>query len=368
MKDRVTESWWSQMLATAIDGEHEGESLREFSLVWTRWARWRRQHPDTEVLSRDTGYVRDDDDGPSGSPVPVDGYYHPESAAIFQPLRNDDRAERQAGVIGAWTPDGTAAVGKDTLLREGLLRVEFGGEEVVAVADEREETEFVYATDGAGVSHDGEDVLATVRHIHPINSRDSACVPSTYCVSRGRVSTRACRSMHDVVAGTGAAVRRSLGRRDGRAGRGVPTRLPHRGRSPLGERGRRTVGTRHLGPAHAGARTMGAALVGADRQNCRGTGTLSVLAADRLVGLALGALVSLNGAVALVSYRAPVACGIERSVGILAAVPALLSGATYCAPALLFVVGVSASATLLVASLLLVGRSVWLRGNARGGD
>jgi hypothetical protein len=85
----------------------------------------------------------------------------------------------------------------------------------------------------------------------------------------------------------------------------------------------------------------------------------------------LGALVGLNGAVALVSYRAPVACGVEQSAGLLAAVPALLSGAACCGPAFLLLVGVQASATLLgvvgaavpasvallVVSLLLVGRS-----------
>jgi hypothetical protein len=92
-----------------------------------------------------------------------------------------------------------------------------------------------------------------------------------------------------------------------------------------------------------------------------------------VVGVALGVLVGLNGAVALVSYRAPVACGIERSTGLLAAVPALLSGAACCGPAFLLVVGIQASATvlgvvgvavplsaaLLVVSLFVVGRSAF---------
>jgi hypothetical protein len=90
-----------------------------------------------------------------------------------------------------------------------------------------------------------------------------------------------------------------------------------------------------------------------------------------VVAVVLGLLVGLNGAVALVSYRAPVACGVERSAGLVAAVPALLSGMACCGPAFLIVVGISASATLLgvvgaavplsavllIVSLLLVGRS-----------
>jgi hypothetical protein len=91
-----------------------------------------------------------------------------------------------------------------------------------------------------------------------------------------------------------------------------------------------------------------------------------------LVAAVLGALVAANGAVALVAYRAPSACGVEGSAGLLAAVPALVSGATCCGPALFLLVGLQASATLLgvvgvatpasvvllLVSLLLVGRSV----------
>jgi hypothetical protein len=163
MYDRATDSWWSQMLGTSIRGEHAGKSLREFHVVWTRWGQWRRAHPDTEVLSRNTGFARDYERDPYGSYTPVDGYYHPESAAMFQPLSNDDRAARKAVVLGARTPDGVAAFDEGALLRAGLLRGEVGGEDVVAVADATYDTGFVYEADGsdvtrgdAGVVVDGE--------------------------------------------------------------------------------------------------------------------------------------------------------------------------------------------------------------------
>jgi len=64
------------------------------------------------------------------------------------------------------------------------------------------------------------------------------------------------------------------------------------------------------------------------------------------IGLALGfaALVGANLAVAVVVWRSPAACGVEQSAGLLASVPALLTGATCCGPAVLFVVGVGAGA------------------------
>jgi hypothetical protein len=159
MYDRASESWWSQMLGRAIDGERAGSSLREFHVVWTRWGRWRRAHPDTEVLSRDTGYARDYDSDPYGSYTPVGGYYHPESAPTFQPLANDGRAARKAVVLGARTPDGVAAFHEEALLQAGVLRGELGGTDVVAVADDTYEAGFVYATDGSDVRRSGSGVV-----------------------------------------------------------------------------------------------------------------------------------------------------------------------------------------------------------------
>ncbi len=67
MYDRDTGSLWPQISATAIAGEREGETLDEVELFWTTWERWRSLHPETEVLSTDTGHVRDYGRDPYGS-------------------------------------------------------------------------------------------------------------------------------------------------------------------------------------------------------------------------------------------------------------------------------------------------------------
>ena len=91
-----------------------------------------------------------------------------------------------------------------------------------------------------------------------------------------------------------------------------------------------------------------------------------------LVAVVLAGLVGANLALTYLGLRQPRACGLEASTGVLAGVPALLSGAACCGPTILLVVGVQASATLvsgfqllvplavamLVGSLLLVGRQV----------
>ncbi len=57
--DRSTQSLWSQILAQAVAGALKGERLAPLALTHTTWADWRARHPDTLVLSEDTGFARD---------------------------------------------------------------------------------------------------------------------------------------------------------------------------------------------------------------------------------------------------------------------------------------------------------------------
>ncbi|MUW13661.1 hypothetical protein GJ633_02555 [Halorubrum sp. CBA1125] len=93
---------------------------------------------------------------------------------------------------------------------------------------------------------------------------------------------------------------------------------------------------------------------------------------NALLAIALAALVGANLALTYLGLVQPRACGLEGSTGVIAGIPALLSGAACCGPTILLVIGVQASATIvtgfqlmvpvafamLVGSLLLVGRKV----------
>jgi hypothetical protein len=94
---------------------------------------------------------------------------------------------------------------------------------------------------------------------------------------------------------------------------------------------------------------------------------------NTLIGGAVAALVGLNLAVSYLAWRQPAACGIgQSSSGLLAGIPALLSGTACCGPVVVIAVGIQASSALLTAfqfllpaavlmligSLLLVGRKV----------
>lgn len=75
--DRQTESLWPQISGQAISGLLKGKELQNISLAHTTWVDWRKRHPDTLVLSRDTGYERDYTRDPYAGYTTSDGLYFP---------------------------------------------------------------------------------------------------------------------------------------------------------------------------------------------------------------------------------------------------------------------------------------------------
>jgi hypothetical protein len=91
MYDRDTESLWSQVKAAAVTGPLLGSRLDVLRARMMRLDDWRREHPGTTVLSRDTGHRRNYGQNPyatyAGSeelmfPVPLDRRYHPKMPTL----------------------------------------------------------------------------------------------------------------------------------------------------------------------------------------------------------------------------------------------------------------------------------------------
>jgi hypothetical protein len=57
--DRETESLWSQILSQSVAGERVGMKLTPLPISHTTWRDWQDKHPDSLVLSDDTGHFRD---------------------------------------------------------------------------------------------------------------------------------------------------------------------------------------------------------------------------------------------------------------------------------------------------------------------
>ena len=93
MYDRYTESYWSQALGTAVKGELTGYELDLIPFDVITWGDWKRLHPDTVVLTTDTGYVRAYDVDPYGN-------YYTEPRIIFPVEHSDDRLDPKEIIIG----------------------------------------------------------------------------------------------------------------------------------------------------------------------------------------------------------------------------------------------------------------------------
>ncbi len=91
---------------------------------------------------------------------------------------------------------------------------------------------------------------------------------------------------------------------------------------------------------------------------------------NTLLGIGLAALVGVNIALSYLAITQPRACDIGAGSGVLASIPALLSGSACCAPVVLIVLGIQASGLLLtvmtwllpIGIILLVGSLVYLGG------
>jgi hypothetical protein len=93
MYDRLTDTWWTQIGGRAIVGELTGQRLERVSIDTVVWGDWKKVHPDSEVLSRETGYDR---------PYGVDPYgdYYQDTYLMFPVENEDDRMHPKAVIFG----------------------------------------------------------------------------------------------------------------------------------------------------------------------------------------------------------------------------------------------------------------------------
>jgi len=93
MYDRLTESYWSQALGMAVKGELSGYQLDLVPFDVITWGDWKTIHPDTLVLTTDTGYLRSYATDPYGK-------YYTEPRIMFPVEYSDDRMHPKEIILG----------------------------------------------------------------------------------------------------------------------------------------------------------------------------------------------------------------------------------------------------------------------------
>ena len=135
--DRKTDTYWSQIGGLAILGELTDERLVPLSIDTVVWGDWKVAYPESEVLSRDTGYSR------SYGRDPYETYYTDDS--IWFPVEaRDDRIPPKTvifgievnGVYNAYREsDLVAQVTIDDAIGDVALRIERDPARIVSVTN-----------------------------------------------------------------------------------------------------------------------------------------------------------------------------------------------------------------------------------------
>lgn len=108
MFDEETSSLWSTFEGIPVVGSLVGSNLRlqSHAVVTTTWKEWRIEHPDTTVLSLDTGYTRDYSEGAAYRD------YFSTDRLMFQVSKNDTRLRNKAEVLVMQLGDGSKPNGR----------------------------------------------------------------------------------------------------------------------------------------------------------------------------------------------------------------------------------------------------------------
>jgi hypothetical protein len=158
MYDHATKSLWSTFTGTPVVGPlvNQGIELKPLYVVTTTWKEWRRRHPETQVLSLDTGYRRDYDEGAA-----YREYFATDRLMFGVPTR-DDRLPNKAEVLAlrrAQAPGEALAVAADFLASHPVYHDRIGGVNIVVLTDPSGANRVYESNDVTFVSWDNVDAV-----------------------------------------------------------------------------------------------------------------------------------------------------------------------------------------------------------------
>ena len=138
MYDRETLSLWNQELGQPVIGPlaDSGIQLDFFSTLLTTWGEWKDAHPDTTVLSLDTGVYQPGRYFPEDNPNATYYEYFHTPGTMFPVWLRDDRLEDKDVVLGVNVGDAQKAYPVHVLQVERVVNDTLGEANVVVLASE----------------------------------------------------------------------------------------------------------------------------------------------------------------------------------------------------------------------------------------
>lgn len=125
MYDRKTDSLWSQVLGEAVVGEMTGTKLKNVPSDQIRYVNWKKQFPNGQVLSRDTGAARFYGSSPYGD------YFSVTNLSLSLAKPTDTRLPNDAFVFGIVVNSKAKAYNVESVKTKGTVLDVFEGTKLI---------------------------------------------------------------------------------------------------------------------------------------------------------------------------------------------------------------------------------------------
>ncbi len=134
MYDQATQSLWSTVRGEPVVGPLVGKGIKleHLGMVTTTWGEWKRRHPDTTVLSLDTGHRRNYGEG-----VAYHDYFADHRLMFHTPFKDDRLKNKQEvlALVFPASPKEQLAIDTDFLNKNPLYKGNIGQQQFIVLTD-----------------------------------------------------------------------------------------------------------------------------------------------------------------------------------------------------------------------------------------
>ena len=150
MYDRTTNSLWRQFTGEPVVGplSDSGIKLPFFPVLLTTWGGWAEEHPDTTVLSIETGVYPSTSYRPESNPTSIYYEYFNSPGTMFPVPDRSPALDTKDVVLGLNIGDAFKAYPVEALQEQRVVNDSLGGTDVVVVASPISQAARVYERRG----------------------------------------------------------------------------------------------------------------------------------------------------------------------------------------------------------------------------
>jgi hypothetical protein len=158
MYDRATQSLWNTIKGEPVLGPLVGKGIKleHLSVVTTTWGEWKRRHPETQVLSLDTGHARDYGEG-----VAYKDYFATDRLMFNTPF-NDTSLKNKQEVLAlrfAGAPNQQLAIDTNFLSENPIYADRVGPQKLVVLTDKSGANRVYDPKNITFTTYDGDSLL-----------------------------------------------------------------------------------------------------------------------------------------------------------------------------------------------------------------